>query len=205
MSLTTQPNNMSSYSRPISPPPPCPSPELHPSPLPSPPVLRVRNRHKPKAISPPVLLSKQFNTTRSCERIDENAKATLWLDGDEFGSDRPVEQKSPVAPSPIRKRVTRRQSSLHIRTHSPPPSPTLRSPPPPVPPIPAFALNSTDKKPVLHTPPPLPTWPAKIIPDYSLEGAERAMMRRKRGMSAPYVTCSQFMAIHNSRNGGIAV
>lgn len=171
------------HSRPVSPPPPCPSPELQPSPLPSPPVLKAR------------LLAKQLSTTH--ERINEKAKATLWLDGDEFGSDKPVQ---PAAPSPVRKRVARRQSSLHIRTCSPPPSPTLCSPPPPVPPIPAFALSSTDKKSELPTPPPLPTWPAKIIPEYSLEGAERAMMRRKRGASA--VTCSQFMVMHN---GGIPV
>lgn len=211
-------SNMS-YSRPMSPPPPCPSPQLHPTPLPSPPVFRPGRSRRTQRTTPPIsprilgspLLSKQLNTARSYERINEKAKATLWVDGDEFGSDRPEcdkEQRNSAPTPPRRRVVTRRQSALHIRTHSPPPSPTLRSPPPPVPPIPAFALSLTDKKPVLHTPPPLPTWPAKIIPDYSPEGAERAMMRRKRGVSAPYVTCSQFMAMHNTaqgRNGGITV
>jgi hypothetical protein len=84
----------------------------------------------------------------------------------------------------------------------PPPSPKLCSPTPPVPPIPAFALIAGDKKPVLHIPPPPPTWPAKIIPEFTPTCAERIESRRKRGLSVPHsrpgLTCSQFMTMHSS-------
>lgn len=213
------------YSRAMSPPPPCPSPQLNPTPLPSPPTLRVSRRRGQRSSprsSPPIsprllgspLLIKTINTSRSYERINAEAKATLWVDGDEFGSDRADKEQMTPRPSPNttpRKRAVRRCPSVHTAYHSPPPSPTISSPPPPVPPIPAFALSASDKKPVLHTPPPLPTWPAKIIPEYSLECAERVMMRRKRGLSAPSgragMTCSQFLAMHNPHRsaGGIIV
>jgi hypothetical protein len=71
-----------------------------------------------------------------------------------------------------------------------------------VPPIPAFLLSADHKRPVLHTPPPLPTWPAKIVPAPC--HPERHAFRRKRGLSAPHhhgraagLTCSQFMAMRN--------
>lgn len=209
-----------------SPPPPLPSPQLLPTPLPSPPTFSARLPRRrlhilsqpsspapipPRLIGSP-LLNKTLNTSRSYERIDEKAKATLWVDGDEFGSNRSEsdrikgkdkEQRNPYAsPSfPPNKRATRRPSPIHIIYHSPPPSPSITSPPPPVPPIPAFLLSHEHKKPILHTPP-MPSWPAKIIPcqpeRYSIT------LRRKRGLSAPHhygraagLTCSQFMAMRN--------
>lgn len=216
---------MSTYSRSLSPPPPLPSPQLLPTSLPSPPTfpgsrLPRRRLHilsqpsspapiPPRLIGSP-LLNKTLNISRSFERINEEAKATLWVDGDEFGSNRPESERmkdkeqykllsSPSFPS---KRASRRPSPVHIPYHSPPPSPTITSPPPPVPPIPAFLLSAYHKKPVLHTPPSLPTWPAKIVPVPC--HPERHTLRRKRGLSAPHhhgraagLTCSQFMTMRN--------
>jgi hypothetical protein len=215
-----------------------PSPQLLPTPLPSPPTfsgglprrrLHILSQPNPPPIPPRLigspLLNKTLNTSQSYERIDEKAKATLWVDGDEFGSNRsenrsddqqckPLSSPSlpPTIPTP-NKRITRRPSPVHTINsyHSPPPSPSITSPPPPVPPLPAFVLHADHKKPVLHAPPPLPVWPAKIIPDVRPCAAERYALRRKRGLSTPHpraagLTCSQFMAMHNEprRLGGIA-
>jgi hypothetical protein len=208
------------YNRPLSPPPPLPSPQLLPTSLPSPPTptlhsksSRRRLRLQSQPASPPIpprligspLLEKPSNTRRSHDRIDDQAKAALWVDGDEFGSTRSEEEQksarsiAPPLSLPPSKRA-RRVIPIHTSYISPPPSPQLCSPAPPVPPIPAFALSASDKKPVLHTPPPLPTWPSKIIPEFTPTCAERTAMRRNRGLSAPQgrpgMTCTQFMAMH---------
>jgi hypothetical protein len=212
-----------SYIRPQSPPPPVPSPQLLPTPLPSPPALSRVSRRRLRMVSqptrpasPPIpprligspLLEKTLTTSRSFERIDDEAKAALWVDGHEFGSSRTHWDHKETTPSagpslsvgPTKR--TRRVPPIHTSYLSPPPSPKLCSPTPPVPPIPAFALIAGDKKPVLHIPPPPPTWPAKIIPEFTPTCAERIESRRKRGLSVPHsrpgLTCSQFMTMHSS-------
>jgi hypothetical protein len=91
---------------------------------------------------------------------------------------------------------------------SPPASPTLSSPPPPVPPIPEFVLSPTDKKPVLHSPAPtrvnhiyLPEWEQfTVTPDFaqSPRKTRTSMSGRRSGGAAPAaMTCSTFFALHN--------
>ncbi|KAJ7283978.1 hypothetical protein C8J57DRAFT_1498963 [Mycena rebaudengoi] len=165
--------------RSVSPPPPrsvSPEAQLDPLPIrrPSPPTPRR-----------PTRLSLQSAAQPKSERVQrlERTLNSMRSTGDLRASQSPRASRFIVsAPSTPRsessaefKRVHRRTMSFAAAYRSPPSSPILCDPPP-VPPIPAFALAPTDKKPVLHTPPPplprlqtqiyLPEWEKfTVIPD----------------------------------------
>ncbi|GLB33933.1 hypothetical protein LshimejAT787_0108170 [Lyophyllum shimeji] len=153
---------MSIFIRPASPPPRQPSPELAYAPLPlrarqrtmssqyslstpaTPPGLGVRHQHKP-------MLS-----VRSYDHLHEKASRS-GTHHQEFRSRNTRVRSHPTAsppttprslplPSPSRSQFSdiplpRRTLSNAIPYRSPPPSPTIEAPPPPVPPIPAFVLS----------------------------------------------------------------
>lgn len=166
-------------------------------------------------------LEKGLHATRSCDGLQRKANAGLGVDGDEFGASNshepfrspPSTPRSLPLPSPTRtitpsKRGHRRSLSVAIPYRSPPASPTIASPPPPVPPIPEFALNPTDKKAVLH---PRPSWPAQIyIPDLNVSPPSDARPRisPQKSKSAPDVrrengmTCLKFFSLRNSSPRG---
>ncbi|KIJ70077.1 hypothetical protein HYDPIDRAFT_79376 [Hydnomerulius pinastri MD-312] len=210
---------MSFARRSQSPPPPMPSPQLVPTPLPSPPPftkkpsksrLTVPTHHSP-AIPPSLigspLLKKTLNSSRSHERLDRKAKAGLFGDDDEFGARKSRENRrcpstaslSSAYSSP--RSAKRTLGQLPLRCRSPPPSPAIASPPPPVPPIPAFMLAPTDKRSVLQPSPRRSSAQHSILDLYMDQSAEDASLAsRKRCESTPggALTCMQFFAMHNS-------
>jgi len=110
----------------------------------------------------------------------------------------------PHSPNPNFKRGHRRSLSFAIPYRSPPPSPTISSPPPPVPPIPAFALTPTDKKPVLR---PQPVDVAQIylpeLDDISPISEKPSLTFRKPTIpradgSHGGMTCLKFFSLHNA-------
>ncbi|KAG6854843.1 hypothetical protein C0991_012033 [Blastosporella zonata] len=132
---------MSIFTRPASPPPRQPSPELDYIPLPSPHIRsRVRTiSSQDSPATPPGLAAprprRQILTVRSFNDLPYRTTRTTP----------PATPRS--LPSPSRTHFTadyhhRRTLSNAIPYRSPPPSPTIASPPPPVPPIPAFALSA---------------------------------------------------------------
>ncbi|KAN0097487.1 hypothetical protein V8E55_001933 [Tylopilus felleus] len=96
-----------------SPPPPLPSPVLVPTPLPSPPPCAR------KLLTPFVTKTLPHHTLR-------RASSAPRIRADN---------------TPIRT-IKRTLSHIPSRCRSPPPSPATRSPPPPVPPMPAFVLTA---------------------------------------------------------------
>ncbi|KAF8917867.1 hypothetical protein CPB85DRAFT_1283743 [Mucidula mucida] len=105
---------------------------------------------------------------RSCGDLRHKARTALSKTPSR-SSLKPTRQSPPSTsrslppPSPPRsptfKTVQHRRSlSFAVPYRSPPPSPTIAAAPPPVPPIPAFALNLSDRKPVLRSPPPEPIY-----------------------------------------------
>jgi hypothetical protein len=210
---------MPSHVRPDSPPPPMPSPQLVPTPLPSPPLIsrrRTSSRRQPHTPSPhflgPPHLEKRIHTSRSCSTLHTRPDCRNALNGDEFGTGKlsvspPTTPRSlpiPIPTSSSRRRSHRQSLCFAVPYRSPPPSPTIASPPPPVPPIPAFALGPTDKKPTLHPPqaPPTPVY----IPELSISSREpvsKASARKQvRSVIPPRaesgMTCVQFFALRNS-------
>ncbi|KAF8076522.1 hypothetical protein FPV67DRAFT_1664784 [Lyophyllum atratum] len=146
---------MSIFTRPDSPPPRQPSPELAYTPLPvrarqrtmssqnsastyapsTPPGLSVRRPHKP------------ILTARSYDHLHEKASRTRNArTRSNLTASPPNTPRSLPLPSPSRSHFSdippyRRTLSNAIPYLSPPPSPTIAAPPPPVPPIPAFVLS----------------------------------------------------------------
>ncbi|KAG6830827.1 hypothetical protein H0H92_014479 [Tricholoma furcatifolium] len=118
---------MSIFTRPASPPPRQPSPELLYSPLP----LRSRNRTLSNS-QPRPAPKKPILTVRSYNDLASRA----------IHSPPPTPRSLPPTLTPDYHH--RRTLSNAIPYRSPPPSPTISSPPPPVPPIPAFVLSPPD-------------------------------------------------------------
>jgi hypothetical protein len=207
-------------SRSGSPPPPMPSPQLVPTPLPSPPPFtkkHSKSRVTPSLQnSPPIppsligspLLRKTLNSARSHDRLDCKAKAGLFGDDDEFGARRSRENRrcqsttslSSAYSSP--RSLKRTLAHITSRCRSPPPSPAIVSPPPPVPPIPAFMLAPTDKRSTLQPSPKRSTANHAAIFDLYLDHPteDTSLATRQRCDSQPggALTCMQFFAMHNS-------
>ncbi|KAG6833884.1 hypothetical protein H0H87_007895 [Tephrocybe sp. NHM501043] len=149
---------MSIFTRPASPPPRQPSPELDYTPLPSPHVrARLRtmsgqDQHAPA--TPPGLAAprprRPILAVRSFNDLPLRATASRATP--------PATPRSLSSPSRDHDyHHHRRTLSNAIPYRSPPPSPIITSPPPPVPPIPAFVLSSPAT--VKHCPK-----PAAILP-----------------------------------------
>ncbi|KAJ7276534.1 hypothetical protein B0H12DRAFT_1085822 [Mycena haematopus] len=195
----------------VSPPPRAPSPELVLSPLPVP-------RRKPNR---PTRLSLQDSDDRP---KPQRSLASMRSCGDLRHPATPKSASRAVVSAPATpralvpsspsgssfRRTHRRTLSFAVPYRSPPPSPILSSPPPPVPPIPEFVLSPTDKKPVLHPAAPtrvnhiyLPEWEQfTVVPDLALPRKKRASMspsgRRTGTAAAPAaMTCSTFFALRN--------
>ncbi|KAJ6539481.1 hypothetical protein B0H19DRAFT_1269790 [Mycena capillaripes] len=174
---------MSFFARPDSPPPRSPSPDAVLAPLPPP----FAGASRP---AQPVSASRALTSTSSDpeERVEPR---TLLPSGSSF------------------RRAHRRTLSFAVPYRSPPASPTISSPPPPVPPIPEFVLSPTDKKPVLHSPASAPTrvnhiylpeWEQfTVAPDVAPRKTRTSMSgRRTGGLASPAaMTCSTFFALHN--------
>ncbi|KAH7887639.1 hypothetical protein F5I97DRAFT_1861769 [Phlebopus sp. FC_14] len=199
-----------SFPRSPSPPPPMPSPQFLPTPLPSPPPLTTKpsvsrlTMHPQR--SPPIpptligspLLQKTLNSARSHDRLDHRAKARLFGDDDDFGTRKQSENRRCSLASP---RHTKR---VVARCRSPPPSPAIASPPPPVPPIPAFMLAPTDKKSVLRA---APTHPSRPVTGTRPEHPHHTSRRRCPSTPQPghAITCMQFFAMHNPSRRDLSI
>ncbi|KAJ3789469.1 hypothetical protein GGU10DRAFT_49112 [Lentinula aff. detonsa] len=178
------------FSRPISPPPRALSPDvanlpgLNPLPLPPARSKRLSERSTPNS-----------STSRSSPR-------PFLPNTPSRGILKPTPPPSPGSPvSFISSSSTSSRGSTHTLSHrrslqfaipyrSPPASPTLASPPPPVPPIPAFALDSGKSRPHQSTPPPPPPRPTRDPRRDPQDGLARGGM-----------TCTQFMSMQGSRPG----
>ncbi|KAJ7044480.1 hypothetical protein C8F04DRAFT_587834 [Mycena alexandri] len=200
---------MSLFCRPDSPPPRSPSPDVMLAPLPPPrrtsarpPRLSLQSTDcRPKMDKP----QRSLASTRSYGDLRQSASPRSASRSRAIVS-APATPRSfaPSSPSGSSfRRAHRRTLSSASPYRSPPASPTLSSPPPPVPPIPAFVLSPTDKKPVIRAPAPtrilLPEWEHfPIAPDLASPRKPRTpTSARRTGMQAPTMTCSTFFALHN--------
>ncbi|KAJ7498779.1 hypothetical protein FB451DRAFT_1202995 [Mycena latifolia] len=195
--------------RPQSPPPRSPSPDVVLASLPAPPVRRPAVSPRPPRLS---LGSTAVKSARSLRL--ERSYGDLRHPPTPRSASRNVVSAPPTprtfAPSSPSdsgfKRTHRRTLSFAVPYRSPPASPTISSPPPPVPPIPEFVLSPTDKKPVLHSPATAPTrvthiylpeWEQfTVSPDVAPRKQRISMSGRRTGPSSP-MTCSSFFALHN--------
>jgi hypothetical protein len=205
-----------SFRRCESPPPPMPSPLLVPTPLPSPPPFApkihksriTQSAQNSPRIGPP-FLKKTLNSSQSHDRLDHKAKAGLFGDDDEFGARKSRENRrcpsttsvSSAYSSP--RSLKRSLGNIPLRCRSPPPNAAIASPPPPVPPIPAFMLAPTDKRSTLQPSPKRSSASHTAIFDLYMGHArkETSSTTRKRRESehGNALTCMQFFTMHNSR------
>ncbi|KAJ4478260.1 hypothetical protein J3R30DRAFT_2882311 [Lentinula aciculospora] len=182
-------SSLSIFSRPVSPPPRAVSPDIAAmsalNPLPLPPARSKR-------------LSERSGTSNSSSRY---SPSQLLRNTPSRGILKPTPPPSPGSPVSFISASSSNSSrgSTHTLSHrrsiqfaipyrSPPASPTLASPPPPVPPIPAFALDSGASRtlPAHHltlAPPPRPTR------DPRRDGTRGGM------------TCTQFMSMQGAQPG----
>ncbi|KAK0498603.1 hypothetical protein EDD18DRAFT_94464 [Armillaria luteobubalina] len=190
----------SSY-RPQTPPPRLPSPDIAYTPLGPPPRRHLRPTQGDRL------------TARSCDSLSQKARSALsktpskssLKPAREPTTPRSLPAPSPPPRSPSFRPTHRRSLSFAIPYRSPPVSPTLASTPPPVPPIPAFALNPTDKKPVIRAPP-SPIVTPIYLPDFDAISpiaptpSQRAVPQ-KRHVPAPStigMTCFKFFKSRNA-------
>ncbi|KAJ7765011.1 hypothetical protein DFH07DRAFT_770274 [Mycena maculata] len=204
--------------RPDSPPPRSPSPDVVLAPLP-PPRRRSARAHlslegnSPRPRLPLTLarIEKPLVSMRSCGdlRQSQTPRSASRSVVSAPPTPRAIAPSSPSA-STFR-RTHKRTLSFAVPYRSPPASPTFASPPPPVPPIPEFVLSPTDKKPVLHTVAPAPTrvthiylpeWEQfTVTPDFASPAPRKkrtSMPGRRAGGAPPAMTCSGYLALHNS-------
>ncbi|KAF7355438.1 hypothetical protein MSAN_01460600 [Mycena sanguinolenta] len=208
-------------SRCASPPPRSPSPEIVLAPLPPP---RRRNPNRPPRLSlqssderPNLKAESKRRSLASMRSCGDLRYPATPKSASRSAVSAPATPRTLVPSSPSGssfRRTHKRTLSFAVPYRSPPPSPTLSSPPPPVPPIPEFVLSPTDKKPVLHPVAPtrvnhiyLPEWEQfTVVPDVVSPRKKRASMspsgRRTTGVAAaapppPGMTCSTFFALHN--------
>lgn len=132
------------YNRVESPPPRLRSPDLQFAPLtfrrsrqPTPPIHATSNSADKRPLKP----------SMSTGRIRHQSTPSLRPNPLELRKSRPRTLLA-APPSPL-SATTFRQPRR--RSGSPPPSPAIKSAPPPLPPIPQFALGPGDKRAVLHT------------------------------------------------------
>lgn len=220
---------MSVFVRPDSPPPRQPSPDITYTPL-NPPA-HSRSRRRPRLSMQPTsgrAVGPQFSerilhSMRSYDHISENAKCKRLANKQDIGSKSksrgtplispPTTPRSlptsspPRSPSLSGKLGHRRSLSFAIPYRSPPPSPTIASPPPPVPPIPAFALNPTDKKPVLQRLPLQPIVTPIYLPDFDTISPVATSHRKQsftarlssgHGETGTAMTCAKFFSLRNA-------
>ncbi|KAJ7368443.1 hypothetical protein DFH08DRAFT_831415 [Mycena albidolilacea] len=205
---------MSIFPRADSPPPRSPSPDVVLAPLPPPVRRRISNR--------PARLSLQSSDERPKMERSQRSLASMRSCGDLRHPTTPKSASRFIVSAPPTPAPSSPSGSSFRRTHkrtlpfaspyrSPPASPLLSSPPPPVPPIPEFVLSPTDKKPVIHTAPVrvnhiyLPEWEQfTVTPDLAspLPRKKRVSMSPsgRRAVVAPApaaMTCSTFFALHN--------
>ncbi|KAJ7682657.1 hypothetical protein DFH06DRAFT_1161763 [Mycena polygramma] len=204
---------MSFFARPDSPPPRSPSPEVVLASLPPPRRRQSRPTHlslqstdqRPKPTS-----QRKLATMRSCGdlRHPQTPKSAARSAFSVPPTPRSLAPSSPSGSS-FRRGHTR-TLSFAVPYRSPPASPTISSPPPPVPRIPEFVLSPTDKKPVLHSPAAaaptrvnhiyLPEWEQFTVapPPLKTRASMTSMSSRGRTASPPApMTCSTFFALHN--------
>ncbi|KAJ7638973.1 hypothetical protein FB45DRAFT_417608 [Roridomyces roridus] len=191
--------------RSASPPPRSPSPDVVLQSLPPPrrPVRRPGHLSLEGGSAPP-RIQRPLLSMRSCTELRVKSPSR---------SSRSV-VSAPPTPSassgPGSRRTHKRTLSFAIPYRSPPASPTLSTPPPPVPPIPDFVLTPTDRKPVLHPVPTtrtigapiyLPDWEQfTVVPDIAPPTPRkqpRATLSTRRTPPAG-MTCSGYFALHNS-------
>jgi hypothetical protein len=168
---------MQSNTRPLSPPPRLPSPQLLPTPLPSPPLHHQQSRPRlnislsqPKPPSPlgqpaasgsPIRPQPNLHAPRA--QPPPPLDLSLWLDSDDFGARRARSYSPPSPYSPAEGQAQhdhrRRPTPISMahprsrsRPRSPPPSPGRPLTPPPVPPIPTHLLSvsTSTGKPILQ-------------------------------------------------------
>ncbi|KAF9451662.1 hypothetical protein P691DRAFT_772962 [Macrolepiota fuliginosa MF-IS2] len=201
------------FPRPESPPPRVPSPPPRVfTPLASP---SSRSHRKPSSSSsapslPPGLQQERtLLTVRSYEHLSSrNAehrrpKRTRSALGHAASGLRTHSLPEPFTPPAI-SRPHYRTASLTSRA-SPPPSPMLHSPPPPVPPIPSFILTPADKKsprsadslPVtpIYLPDLDPVSPIADLPASVIKSSKKAGLAKTRSAG---VTCLKFFSLRNS-------
>ncbi|KAJ6452365.1 hypothetical protein DFH09DRAFT_1238423 [Mycena vulgaris] len=204
---------MSFLSRSDSPPPRSLSPDVVLAPLP-PPVRRRTASARPTRLSlgasadskaeRSLRLEKTLASMRSCGDLRHAEPSTSKR------ASRAVVSEPATPTSATFRRTHRRNLSFAVPYRSPPASPTLSSPPPPVPPIPEFVLSPTDKRPVLHSATRLVAFPAQTIylpewehftvaPDITPRKQRLSTGPGRRTDSAPpsAMTCSKYFALHN--------
>ncbi|KAF5388419.1 hypothetical protein D9615_000519 [Tricholomella constricta] len=167
---------MSIFTRPQSPPPRQPSPELAYTPLP----VRARQRttssqHSSSSYAPAtppgLTLKRPYRpvlSVRSCDHLHQRAqehtlrntrtRSTLTASPPATPRSLPSPSRSQFNESPSHRRTL----SNAIPYRSPPPSPTIAVPPPPVPPIPAFVLSPPAQIKSAHCPQPVVIMPIHL-------------------------------------------
>ncbi|KAJ7590754.1 hypothetical protein C8J56DRAFT_933802 [Mycena floridula] len=192
------------FTRPDSPPPRQPSPEpqivaLNP-PRTRRPLLSMQSAPAVPRQSDFLTVEKKLQSVRSFEQLSTKRRAPRFNQC--LASPPSTPRSLQLQTSPKSRQAHRRSLSFAIPYRSPPPSPTISQPPPPVPPIPAFALSSTDKKPVLHRPPLVPIYLPDldpISPIGPLTSGEPSVMRpQRRTGTMEAMTCSKFFSLHNA-------
>lgn len=214
------------YARPDSPPPRAPSPVLVHIPLPSPPPrnrgrvasprqARLRGHSKQPGLH-------QLTPARSYDHMSSKESNFRDLDAEEPTRKRtrstltlpsPILSHSLSIPAAEFKPRHRRSLSFAIPYRSPPASPTIALPPPPVPPIPTFVLTSPQSKPTRAYPSTLQIAPiylpeidelsplsetdtlvSSTLPEpKSLDSSQQ----KRRGVG---MTCLKFFTLRNSRS-----
>ncbi|KAJ3835299.1 hypothetical protein F5878DRAFT_315827 [Lentinula raphanica] len=188
------------FSRPVSPPPRALSPDLGAlNPLPLPPARSKRMSERATTTT----------ITRSAPRpLRRPSKGIL----------KPTPPSSPASPHSFTSSSSSSSStsSTHSLSHrrslqfaipyrSPPASPTLASPPPPVPPIPAFVLDSGASR-SHHSTPPMTTKTKTTSTDNTppppprpARSPQREVQDQERPRGGGGMTCSQFMSVHGTQ------
>ncbi|KAJ7781100.1 hypothetical protein B0H16DRAFT_1497079 [Mycena metata] len=190
--------------RPPSPPPRSCSPETVLAPLPPPVRRRVQSARPPRLnLQSTDKPQRSLASTRSYGDLRQSATPTSARSRAVVSA--PATPRNFIIPSSPSgssfRRAHKRTLSSASPYRSPPASPILSSPPPPVPPIPEFVLAATDKKSVIYAPAPtrilLPEWEHfPIAPDLASPRKPRTPTSARR-TQVPAITCSTFFALHN--------
>ncbi|RDB22589.1 hypothetical protein Hypma_010054 [Hypsizygus marmoreus] len=218
---------MSIFTRPDSPPPRQPSPDIVHAPLPSP-HLRARQRTSSSQLSmssyspatPPGLRPlnhprRPILTVRSYDHLSERVRAEKHEEPQRRKTRSNLSASPPTTPRslPIPSATQfsdypphRRCLSNAIPYRSPPASPTIAVPPPPVPPIPAFVLSPPAEIKSVHRPRPKVIMPIHLPELENISPLSESMcMPHKRSPSSPEkqrsvgMTCLRFFSLRNSK------
>lgn len=154
-----------------SPPPPMPSPVLVPTPLPSPPPFTKRPSRRHLATQ------KTLNHALSHDALHYTAT-------------------SPKAENSASRTLKRTLSQIPSRCRSPPPSPAIRSPPPPVPPIPAFVLT-THRSSIGPSSIPRRVPALDLYLDPPREDRSHTANACRESQAGGALGCMRFFAVHN--------